>query len=190
MISENLELAATPSPWIVQHAACIPKAGRVLDLACGSGRHAIWLAAQGYQVEAVDRDVQAVAPMQGMRNINVTISDIETGAWPESQEKYDGIVVSRYLFRPLLAKLATMLKPDGVLIYETFMAGNEHYGRPRNPDFLLKPDELKTVYAPLLEVHAFWQGEVAGEVPAVMQRICAVNSRSRNASSQSSSQTS
>ena len=183
-------MTATPSAWVVTHASLICKAGKVLDLACGSGRHAIWLTAQGYQVEAVDRDVQAVAPMQSMRNINVTIRDIETGAWPESQEKYDGIVVSRYLFRPLLAKLATMLKPDGVLIYETFMAGNERYGRPRNPDFLLQPDELKTVYAPLLEVHAFWQGEVAGEVPAVMQRICAVNSPSRNASSESRSETS
>ena len=180
MINENLELVATPSPWVMQHTACIPKAGRVLDLACGSGRHAIWLAAQGFQVDAIDRDMQAAAHMQGMQNIQVTIADIETGTWPESQEKYDGIVVSRYLFRPLLEKLATMLKPDGVLIYETFMTGNERYGRPRNPDFLLQPDELKTVYAPLLKIHAFWQGEVAAEVPAVMQRICAVNSRRRN----------
>ncbi len=174
----NFELIASPSPWIVEHAACIPRAGRVLDLACGSGRHSVWLAAHGYQVDAVDRDEQAVAHMQGMHNINVKIADIETGNWPESVELYDGIIVSRYLFRPLLQKLAAMLKPDGVLIYETFMEGNERYGRPRNPDFLLQPHELSTVYAPLLKIHAFWQGEVAGEVPAVMQRICAINSRS------------
>ena len=174
----NFELIASPSPWIVEHAACIPRAGRVLDLACGSGRHAIWLAAQGFQVHAIDRDVQATAHMRGMQNIQVTIADIESGTWPESDELYDGIVVSRYLFRPLLQKLAAMLKPDGVLIYETFMLGNERYGRPRNPDFLLRPDELSTVYSPLLKIHAFWQGVVAGEVPAVIQRICAINSRS------------
>lgn len=183
----DFELTASPSPWMVEYAGCIPKAGRVLDLACGSGRHAIWLAAQGFQVHAVDRDVQATAHMQGMQNIQVTIADIESGTWPESDELYDGIVVSRYLFRPLLQKLAAMLKPDGVLIYETFMAGNERYGRPRNPDFLLQPDELSTVYAPLLKIHAFWQGEVAGDVPAVMQRICAINSRSEAGSQASNS---
>jgi SAM-dependent methyltransferase len=147
----------------------------VLDLACGSGRHAIWLAGQGYQVDAVDRDAQAVAGMQGMLNINISIADIETGNWPAVDQRYDGIVVSRYLFRPLLNTLAAMLNPDGVLIYETFMLGNERYGRPSNPDYLLQPDELKMVYAPLLEIYAFEQGKVDEPVPAMTQRICAIN---------------
>jgi len=189
-----LHLTASPSPWVVEHAALIRQGGRVLDLACGSGRHAIWLAGQGYQVDAVDRDQVAVAGLQGYTNINAAIADLETGNWPATDPRYgavysdrggddgisgiyDGIIVSRYLFRPLLAVLANMLAPGGVLIYETFMLGNERYGRPSNPDYLLRPDELKSVYAPLLEVHAFEQGETKAPVPAVMQRICAVNRR-------------
>jgi len=175
-------LTGIPSPWVVEHAPLIRKGGKVLDLACGSGRHAIWLAGQGYQVDALDRDAEAMAGMQGMLNINVCISDIETGSWPATdpryggvyQQIYDGIVVSRYLFRPLFSTLAAMLKPDGVLIYETFMLGNEHYGRPSNPDYLLQPDELKSVYAPLLKIHAFEQGKVDNPVPAMTQRICAI----------------
>lgn len=170
-------MIGTPSQWVVEHAPLVRKGGRVLDLACGSGRHAIWLAGQGYQVDAVDRDTQAVVAMQAMPNISVSITDIETGDWPETDQRYDGIVVSRYLFRPLLKALAGMLNPDGVLIYETFMLGNERYGRPSNPDYLLQPDELNLVYAPLLKIYAFEQGKVDDPVPAVMQRICAINSQ-------------
>lgn len=170
-------MIGTPSQWVVEHAPLVRKGGRVLDLACGSGRHAIWLAGQGYQVDAVDRDAQAVVAIQAMPNISVSITDIETGDWPETDQRYDGIVVSRYLFRPLLKALAGMLNPDGVLIYETFMLGNERYGRPSNPDYLLQPDELNLVYAPLLKIYAFEQGKVDDPVPAVMQRICAINSQ-------------
>ncbi len=170
-------MIGTPSQWVVEHAPLIREGGRVLDLACGSGRHAIWLAGQGYQVDAVDRDAQVVVAMQAMPNISVSITDIETGDWPETDQRYDGIVVSRYLFRPLLKTLAGMLNPDGVLIYETFMLGNERYGRPSNPDYLLQPDELNLVYAPLLKIYAFEQGKVDDPVPAVMQRICAINSQ-------------
>lgn len=193
-----LHSTASPSPWVVEHAALIRQGGRVLDLACGSGRHAIWLAGQGYQVDAVDRDPLAVAGLQGYANINAAIADLETGNWPATDPRYDamrpnhvsgdsigegydgiydGIIVSRYLFRPLLAVLANMLAPGGVLIYETFMLGNERYGRPSNPDYLLRPDELKSVYAPLLEIYAFEQGETQAPVAAVMQRICAINRR-------------
>jgi SAM-dependent methyltransferase len=179
MISGAFDLVGTPSQWVVKHAAFIHKGGRVLDLACGSGRHAIWLAGQGYQVDAVDRDDQAVAAMQGMPNISVSVTDIETGHWPQTGQRYDGIVVSRYLFRPLLKTLAAMLNSDEVLIYETFMLGNECYGRPSNPDYLLQPDELHLVYAPLLKIHAFEQGKVDNPVPAMMQRICAINSQTQ-----------
>lgn len=177
MISGAFDLVGTPSHWVVEHAPLIRKGGRVLDLACGSGRHAIWLAGQGYQVDAIDRDAQAVAAMQAMPNMSVSITDIETGDWPETDQRYDGIVVSRYLFRPLLKTLAEMLNPDGVLIYETFMQGNERYGRPSNPDYLLQPDELNLVYAPLLKIYAFEQGKVDKPVPAMMQRICAINTQ-------------
>lgn len=177
-------MTAAPSTWVVEHAALIRKGGRVLDLACGSGRHAIWLADQGFLVDAVDRDGQALANMQGRPNIYTHVTDLETGNWPADDlyygenyhDIYDGIIVSRYLFRPLLSTLAAMLAPGGVLIYETFMLGNERYGRPSNPDFLLQPDELKSVYEPLLHIHAFEQGKVEHPVPAMMQRICATKS--------------
>lgn len=162
-----------PSPWIVKHAPLIRKNGRVLDLACGSGRHAIWLAKQGYRVDALDRDAKALESMAGMDNINVLNVDIEAGGLPGLGHRYDGIIVSRYLYRPLLSRLTGLLKPGGILIYETFMTGNERYGKPSNPDFLLLPNELLETYSPLLSIIAFEQGEVKMPRPAVMQRICA-----------------
>jgi SAM-dependent methyltransferase len=172
MIGQHL--LEKPSPWIVEYVQLIRKGGRVLDLACGNGRHAIWLAKQGYQVDAIDRDAQVVSNMVGMDNINVFIADLEAGDWPHSDRKYDGIIVSRYLYRPLLRTLAALLNPGGILIYETFMAGNERYGKPSNPDFLLLPNELFEVYSPLLNIIAFEQGEEQTSRPAVMQRICAI----------------
>ena len=162
-----------PSPWIVNYAPLIPKQGRVLDLACGYGRHAIWLAEQGYRVEAIDRDTKAVSGLSGLDNINVSIIDLEAGVWPQSDQRYDGLVVSRYLYRPLLPTLATMLNPGGVLIYETFMVGNERHGKPSNPNYLLRQDELLEIYSPLLKIISFEQGEERQPRPAVMQRICA-----------------
>ncbi len=145
----------------------------MLDLACGRGRHAVWIARQGYRVDAIDRDVRALSGMAGMDNINIVILDLEAGEWPEPAQRYDGIVVSRYLHRPLLPILPEILNPGGVLIYETFMIGNERYGKPSNPDFLLLFDELLTLYSPLLSIHSFEQGEDALPIPAVIQRICA-----------------
>lgn len=164
-----------PSSWIVKFAPLIKRQGLVLDLACGSGRHAKWLAQQGYQVHALDRDPIATANMQGMDGIRITTIDLETAELPTFEHSYDGIIVSRYLHRPLFATLANLLNPGGILIYETFMRGNERFGKPSNPDFLLMPDELLNTYAPLLKVLAFEQGEVLEPKPAMLQRICAQN---------------
>jgi len=163
----------SPSSWIVKFAPLIKSQGLVLDLACGSGRHAKWLAQQGYQVDALDRDPIATSSMQGIDGIRIQLTDLETTEPPSFEHSYDGIIVSRYLHRPLLTSLATILKPGGILIYETFMRGNERYGKPSNPDFLLMPDELLNTYSPLLNVISFEQGEVVEPKPAMLQRICA-----------------
>jgi len=163
----------SPSSWIVKFAPLIKSQGLVLDLACGSGRHAKWLAQQGYQVDALDRDPIATSSMQGIDGIHIHLTDLETAEPPSFEHSYDGIIVSRYLHRPLLTSLATILKPGGILIYETFMRGNERYGKPSNPDFLLMPDELMNTYSPLLNVISFEQGEVVEPKPAILQRICA-----------------
>lgn len=168
-------LIEEPSPWICWFSALIREGGEVLDLACGNGRHALWLAQRGYRVEAVDKDEQILSRLRGLENIVPTCADLESGVWPYHGRKFDGIVVSRYLHRPLLPLLPEMLQPQGVLIYETFMVGNERFGRPSNPDFLLEPNELLNVFAGRLRIVAFEQGEVHHPKPAELQRICAVN---------------
>jgi SAM-dependent methyltransferase len=146
--------------------------GWVLDLAAGNGRHSRILRQSGFTVCAVDRDISALLPLAGAR-CDVRQLDLETGAaWP-LDEGYDGIVVTNYLHRPLSPAIGRALGPDGILIYETFMLGNERFGPPRNPDFLLRPGELLETFA-MLTVIAFEQGEVSSPRRAVIQRIAAV----------------
>ena len=162
-----------PSTWVVRFVPLIRPGGVALDLAAGGGRHTRLLLEGGYQVRAVDREVTALAPLAGP-NCRVEAVDLETGApWPLGGG-YDGIVVTNYLHRPLLPALATALAPGGALIYETFMRGNERFGRPHNPDFLLSPGELLEAFAGL-SIVAFEQGEVDHPRPAAIQRIAAVN---------------
>lgn len=144
-------------------------------MASGSGRNARWLAAQGFDIEAVDRDEVALLSMQDITNIRTRVADLENANWPYHGQKFDAIVVCRYLHRPLLSLLPGCLEPDGVLIYETFMQGHEAYGRPQNPDFLLKPNELLEAFVPVLMPVTFEQGFSETE-NVVLQRICAVNS--------------
>jgi SAM-dependent methyltransferase len=146
--------------------------GLVLDLAAGDGRHSRILIESGFAVRAVDRDISALLTLAGPR-CEVRQVELETGApWPLG-DGYRGIVVTNYLYRPLLPAIASALAPDGLLIYETFALGNERLGRPRNPDFLLRPGELLKAFA-RLTVIAFEQGEVTSPRPAVIQRIAAV----------------
>jgi SAM-dependent methyltransferase len=164
-----------PSAWVRRWAVRIPAAGRVLDVACGSGRHARWLAAHGHPVEAVDRDAKAVAALAGVAGVNTRSADLESGAWPYAGERFAAIVVVNYLHRPLFAHLLASLAPGGVLIYETFAVGNELYGRPSNPDFLLGPGELLQIAHGSLEVIAYENLTVEVPRPAVVQRMCALN---------------
>ena len=164
-----------PSPWVVRWATLIRSGGEVLDVACGHGRHARHLAERGCRVIAVDRDPAALAGLArvpgrahrpggpGRRALAVRRRALSTA-----------VVVANYLHRPLFDALAASLAPGGVLIYETFMQGNERYGKPSNPDFLLRPGELADAWRGRLEVVAFEQGRVARPKPAVVQRICAL----------------
>jgi SAM-dependent methyltransferase len=165
-----------PSAWIARFASLIPAGGEVLDLACGGGRHARLLAGMGYRVEAVDRDVDALAALTGAENIRTRCADLEGGPWPYYGFGFDGIVVSRYLWRPLFPLLFGCLREGGILIYETFMVGQERYGKPQNPAHLLRVGELLELMHKRFTVLAFEQGEtvgkMSGEKPQVMQRIC------------------
>ena len=163
----------TPSPWVVRWAPLMPK-GTVLDLACGRGRHARHLAGLGHEVVAVDRDAEALAALKGLPHIRAVRADLENGdPWPFAKRRFAGIVCTNYLHRPLLPALADALQTGGVLIYETFMQGNERHGKPSNPAFLLGRGELYDVFSARLEVLAFEQGEQHTPKPGTAQRICA-----------------
>jgi len=165
---------ATPSPWVTRFAPLVARGGEVLDYACGGGRHARWLAGRGFRVEAVDRDGPALELLAGLPNLHPRVADVEAGPWPYAGRRFDAVVVVNYLFRPRLADLLGLLGPGGVLIYETFMVGNERFGKPSNPDFLLRPGELLDLTRGAFSVVAFEQGEVAAPKPAMIQRLCAV----------------
>lgn len=168
----------TPSPWIVRFAPLVPPGARVLDLAAGHGRHARYFADRGAEVLALDADADALAAVAGHPGITTRIADLEAGPWPLPGERFDAIVVVNYLHRPLFTALRAALAADGVLLYETFAMGNEVYGKPANPDFLLRPGELISLAAlppAPLAIVAFEQGLVAdGDRRAVVQRLAAV----------------
>jgi len=167
-----------PSQWILRHAHLVPPRARVLDLACGHGRHARLFAQRGAQVLAVDRDIEALAAIDGIAGIETRRIDLEASAWPFANERFDAIVVANYLHRPHLPQIVASLADDGVLLYETFARGNEAYGRPSNPAFLLERDELLAAVGERLTVVEFAQGVVLGNGrQAVVQRIAAVGLR-------------
>lgn len=166
--------AEEASAWVKRFAALIAPGGAVLDVACGRGRHARLLAGLGHRVEAVDRDAEALAALGGVEGVVTCRADLEDGPWPYADRRFDGMVVCSYLHRPLFPLLVEALAGNGVLLYETFMIGNERFGRPSNPDFLLRPEELLEAFGGKLHVVAFEQGEVVLPKPAVLQRLCAI----------------
>jgi SAM-dependent methyltransferase len=163
-----------PSAWMRRFASLVPRGARVLDVAAGLGRHARLFAAQGAHVLAVDRDAAALAELDGVAGVTTRVADLEGAPWPFAGEVFDAIVVANYLHRPLFPHLLAALAADGTFLYETFAEGNERFGRPSNPAFLLAPGELADAVRDALAVVAFEQGVVDGERPAVVQRIAAI----------------
>lgn len=155
-----------PSEWVERWAPLVEH-GPVLDVASGSGRHARFFAKRGLEVVAVDREPQEIP------GVTFVKADLEDGSpWPFAGRRFGAVIVTNYLHRPLMNLLEETLDAGGVLIYETFMAGNEKFGKPSNPAFLLRPGELLEAFAGLTVV-AFEQGLVERPKPAAIQRLCA-----------------
>ena len=162
------------SAWVRRFLPLVAPGGTVLDYACGGGRHARLFAARGFRVVAVDRNAEALATLEGVPRIEPRCEDLEDGPWPLVDEVFDAVVVTNYLFRPRFPDLLACVAPGGVLIYETFMLGNERFGRPSSPEFLLRPGELLECVGTGFTVLAFEQGVVDRPKAAVVQRVCAV----------------
>lgn len=166
--------AATPSPWVVRFAPLIPQNTRVLDLACGSGRHSRLLLDLGHHVIAVDRDTSRLGDLAEHPRLEILQCDLESGETPAFlNQRFGAIVVTNYLYRPLLPALRAAVGQEGLLIYETFARGNERFGRPSNPDFLLRRGELLDWLHGELQVLAYEDLIVEHPKPAAVQRICA-----------------
>lgn len=172
-----------PSPWVARFSSLAQTP--VLDLACGTGRHTQLFADRGFDVTALDRDLSRLGDLIEHPRITAIEADLETdlAPWRPTPDSFGTIVVTNYLYRPLLPTLVSALKPGGVLIYETFALGNEAYGKPFNPDFLLRPGELLAAVRDQLTVYAYEHGKITEPRPAIVQRICAVQASPSLASS-------
>jgi SAM-dependent methyltransferase len=161
-----------PSLWILRFLSLARPGGSALDVASGSGRHSQLLLRNGMNVTAIDRDPDRQPDARGLTKI---AADLETDAgWPLARQRFDLVVVTNYLHRPILADVVSAVAPGGLLLYETFAMGNERFGKPSNPDFLLRPGELKAAaLAGGLEVIAFEEVELGAPRPAAVQRIAA-----------------
>ena len=165
---------AEPSPWVVRFAKFVPTGGRVLDVACGGGRHSRFFLDLGHPVTAVDIDIGAMEALAGRPGLKLVVADLETGLpWHFAGERFAAVVVANYLCRPLLSHMVEAVGPGGLLLYETFAVGNEQFGKPSNPDYLLQPGELLAVTAAHLRVLAYEDLIVDKPRPAAIQRIAA-----------------
>ncbi len=181
--------APIPSAWVRHWAGLVPTQGAVLDVACGTGRHLRLFQTLGHPVTGVDRNPDALAAARTLSSVRMSAlepeipgtagvellqADLENGPWPWVGRTFAGVVVTNYLWRPLLPAIVQSLAPGGVLIYETFAQGNEKFGKPSNPDFLLRPGELLAACAGLHVVA--YEDVTLNEPPRCVQRVCAVRS--------------
>ena len=160
----------TPSTWVQRWSHLVPAGGSVLDVACGHGRHMAWFAGRGHSVTGIDRSPEAIAAAAEFGQ--AIEADIESGPWPLEGASFDAVIVTNYLWRPLLPRIVASVAPGGVLVYETFSVGNETVGKPSRPDFLLNPGELLQATATLHTV-AFEEGFCSAPERFV-QRIASV----------------
>ena len=160
----------TPSAWVQRWSHLVAPGGAVLDVACGYGRHMRWFARRGHPVTGVDRSPDAIAAVADLGE--ALVADIENDPWPFAGRAFAGVIVTNYLWRPLLPTIQQAVAPGGVLIYETFTAGNETVGKPSRPDFLLEHGELLRACAGL-RVIAYEDGFL-DEPARFVQRIAAV----------------
>lgn len=171
-----MHLRSPASPWVRRFASLVPEGGTVLDLACGGGRHTRLFLELGHPVVAADREVDNLSDLIGHPKLQIVQVDLEDGsAFPFAGRQFAGVVVTNYLYRPILPRIVGAVAPDGALIYETFARGNEPFEGPSNPDFLLRPGELLDVVASKLRVVAYEDLIVEDPRPAALQRIAAVN---------------
>jgi SAM-dependent methyltransferase len=158
------------SAWVTRWSHLVAPGAPVLDVACGFGRHMRWFAARGHPVTGVDRSAEAIGSLQGLGQ--AVQADIENGPWPFAGRRFGGVIVTNYLWRPLLPVILDSVEPGGALIYETFAAGNETVGKPSRADFLLRPGELLRA-CQALRIVAYEDGFL--DAPArFVQRIAAV----------------
>jgi SAM-dependent methyltransferase len=160
-----------PAAWIVQWAGLVAPNAAVLDLAAGSGRHALFFAGRGHRVTAVDRDVSALPNHPAIEPL---AADLEDGSpWPLMDRRFGAVVVTNYLHRPLMPALIETIEPGGVLLYQTFMAGNERFGKPRRPEYLLRDGELLELVRGRFSVAAYEARTISEPAMAMVQRIAA-----------------
>lgn len=160
------------SAWIQRWSHVVAPGGSVLDVACGRGRHLRWFARLGHPVTGVDRNREALAGLDAIGEI--VHADIESGPWPFAARTFDAVVVTNYLWRPLLPTLLASVAPGGVLLYETFAVGNAALGRPRNPSFLLQDGELLRACAPPQWQVVAYENGYLDNPPRLVQRIAAL----------------
>lgn len=164
-----------PSKWVVKHGGMIPPGGTVLDVACGAGRHGRFFRSLGHPVVFLDRDITRITDMASDDDVEIVARDLEGGRpWPLTGRRFAGVIVVNYLHRLVLPALVAAVAPGGALIYDTFAVGNEAYGHPTNPDYLLRREELLIAVRPELVVMAYEDVEETEPRPAVRQRVLAV----------------
>lgn len=165
----------TPARWLTDHRSLLPASGDALDVACGRGRNALWLAAEGFIVRAVDRDVAAIEALnaeaaRARLPVTASVLDLESGDPGLGSSSFDLVVVTNYLHRPLFPYLLAAVRPGGTLVYETFTRDQARRGKPTNPAFLLDSGELRRLVTPLVILTAR-EGEAEGrDVASIIAR--------------------